>query len=96
MDLASELAKKFEENMRELIEREKKEPSFLSQEGFDNCKDRAKAAIDMAAEPVTATLAYAIAVHREKEHKDNTIEEQSVLLAQGADPEVGTRSWWNP
>ncbi len=95
MTLSEKLAEKFETEFTNVFEKEKQDKDYLNQEEFDTCKDRATAGIIAATEAVIVDLAYCIAVHREKEHKDNTIDEQASLLEAGADPEIGTMSWWN-
>ena len=95
MKLSKKLAEIFEEEFEKVFEKEKTDKDFLKQEDFSNCRERAQAGIEIAMENVISTLALTIALHREKEHGDNTIEEQASLLSAGADPEVSTRSWWN-
>lgn len=82
-----------------LKEREEREENFLNQKDFLDCRSRIQAWIDMAIEESRELMsiepAYAAALHREKDHGDNTIEEQASLLEAGADPEISTKAWWN-
>jgi len=95
MKLSKYLADKFEAEFEAIYEKEKMDKDFLSQEQFDSCIDRAKAGVALATESLINDLAYAIAVHREKEHSEDTLEEQAVLLAAGAEPEIGTLGFWS-
>lgn len=95
MKLSKYLAEIFEEEFEFIFQKEKSDNEFLNHEEFEACRDRAKKAIDLATEKVVNTLALSIAAHREKDHGDNTIAEQAVLLDAGADPEIGTMSFWN-
>lgn len=95
MKLSKYLADKFEKEFEAIFEKEKMDKEFLSQEMFDSCLERAEVGINLATEGIKHDLAYMIAVHREKEHGDNTFDEQSSLLEAGADPVVGTMSFWN-
>jgi hypothetical protein len=95
MKLSKKLAKKFETEFEKVFEKEKAEKDFLKQGDFQSCRDRAAAGIIKAIEPIITDLGYCIAVHREKEHGDDTLGEQVILLEDGADPEMGTMSWWN-
>ena len=88
-----------EAKLDEYFEKEKAEKGFLPQEDFDSCYDRAMAWIEMSYEDskdlMAADAGYAIAVNRENDHGDDTMEEQAKLLAAGANPEVGTMAFWN-
>lgn len=95
MKLSKYLADKFEKEFEAIFEKEKMDKNFLSQEQFKSCLERAEAGINLATEGIKHDLAYIIAVHREKEHGDDTFSEQAVLLEAGADAEIGTMSWWN-
>lgn len=95
MRLSHYLAQKFEKEFDSVFEKEKMDKDFLSQEHFESCMDRASAGIELATEGIKADLAYMIAVHREKEHGDNTMDEQASLLKAGADPEITASTWWN-
>lgn len=79
--------------------REEAESDFLNQKDFPDCRSRMQAWIDMAIEEARPLMSiepgYVATLHREKEHGDDTMEEQSALLKAGADPEIGTISWWN-
>ena len=95
MKLAKYLAEIFEEELQNVIEKEKLEKEFLAHEDFESCRERAAAGVEIAAEKVINTLGYSIAIHREKEHGEDTMEEQVALLSAGAEAEVGTRAWWS-
>jgi len=95
MKLSKYLADKFEAEFEAIYQKEKIDVEFLSQDKFSSCLERAKAGIELATEAITNDLAYAIAVHREKDHSEDTLEEQAVLLAVGAEPEIGTLGFWS-
>jgi len=95
MKLSKYLAEKFEFEFEKIFNEEKLDKDFLSQEQFGSCFSRASAGIELATEGIKADLAYAIAVHREKEHGDDTTDEQTSLLETGADPEIGVMSFWS-
>lgn len=95
MKLSKYLADKFEAEFEKIFEQEKMDKDFLSQEQFYSCLDRAEEGILLATEGIKIDLGYMIACHREKEHGDDTMEEQASLLEAGADPEVGSLAWWN-
>jgi len=95
MKLSKALADKFEKKFEGVFQKEKAEKDFLKQEDFVTCRDRAAAGIIAAVESVITDLGYVIAMHREKEHGDDTLEEQASLLSAGADPEIGTMSFWS-
>lgn len=85
--------------LNELFEKEKSDPEFLNQNDFPDCKSRAMAWLEMAFEESKNDMAndagLVIAVHREIDHSDNTLEEQTALLEAGADPEISATAWWN-
>jgi len=93
--LAKRLAKKTEDRLYEIAVRELVEDDFLNQKDYVCCRDRAKHAMQLAIEPAIEDLGYAIAVSREVEYKEDTLEEQASLLSAGADPEIGTLGFWN-
>lgn len=93
--LSQILAKKFEEEFDKVFEAEKADKTMLPKENFESSIDRAKAGIDLATDRIVKDLAYVIALHREEIHKEDTTEEQASLLADGADPEMGTMSFWS-
>jgi len=95
MKLSKYLAGKFEKEFDAIFEKEKIDKEFLSQEQFSSCLERASAGIDLATDGIKADLAYIIALHREKEHGENTMDEQASLLEAGADPEISVQTWWN-
>lgn len=95
MKLSKALAEKFEAEFEKVFEKEKSDKEFLKQEDFASCKDRASEGILEAVNPLIIDLGYAIAIHREKEHNDDTLAEQAELLKAGADPEMGTMSFWS-
>lgn len=95
MTLAKFLSEIFETEIQAVIDKEKVEKDFLKQEDFYCCRDRAEEGVSLAMQKVIDTLGLAIAVHREKEHGDDTMAEQATLLQAGAEPEVATRAWWN-
>ena len=95
MKLSKALANKFEAEFEKVFEKEKADKNYLKQDEFVSCRDRAAAGIIEAVEAVINDLGYCIAIHREREHGDNTTEEQVSLLSAGADPEMGALSWWS-
>ena len=95
MKLTKALAEKFESEFEKVFEKEKADKDFLKQEDFSSCRERAEAGIIIAIQAVINDLGYSIAIHREKEHGDDTKAEQAALLESGANPEMGTMSWWN-
>ena len=95
MKLSKYLAEKFEKEFDAIFEKEKIDKEFLSQEQFGSCLERASAGIDLATEGIKHDLAYMIALHREKEHGENTMDEQAALLKAGADPSIGVMSFWS-
>ena len=95
MKLSKYLAEIFEEEFDQVFIKEKTDSEFLNQDQFKSCFDRAKAAIDLSTDKMINTLALMIALHREKEHLENTLDEQAALLSAGADPSIGVMSFWS-
>ncbi len=99
MTLSEKVGSKFVNKLEELFQKEKVDKDFLSQENYNSCFERAMDWIQMAFDDTKKEMAtdaaLPIAVHREDDHKDNTIDEQANLLEAGADPEMGAKSWWN-
>lgn len=99
MKLSHFIAKQFEDELERLFQKEKTEPDFMHQDNYESCKERAMDWLETAfygmVEQASNDVGYSIAVHREKEHGDDTMEEQAALLAAGADAEVSTRAWWS-
>jgi len=94
-ELAHELAKQFEKDFYKVAIRELNEEDFLNKKDFPDARSRAAAGVVEAAKGTIDTLGLAIAVSYEVKDGDDTTEEQASLLKAEADPEVGTRSWWN-
>lgn len=98
MTFSQRIAKHFEEKLEYYFKKEQIDPELLSQEQFDSCYARAMAWIEMSfkesKEAMATDAGYTIAVHRETDHKEDTMEEQAKLLDEGADPELSTRSFW--
>lgn len=95
-ELAHELAKQFEEDLySKVLVREIEEEDFLNKRDFNSARERAAKGVQIAAEGVIDTLALATAISYEIKDGEDTTQEQAELLSAGADPEVGTRSWWN-
>lgn len=89
------LTEQFRDDLTKVIEKEVKE-NHLPQGKFSSCLERASAGIDEATKGVKKTLALAIALHREKEHGEDTMEEQAVLLAdESTSATIGTLGYWN-
>lgn len=99
MKLSKMMAKKFEGKLDEYFEKEKVDPALFPQENYGSCFERAMDWIVKSFEDSKDSMAtdagYAIALNREEQHGDDTINEQSKLLNSGADPEIGTMTFWN-
>lgn len=95
MHLEEVLAKRFKAEFKKIFDKEKVEKAYLNQDDFPDCESRAREAIEIASELVIKDLGYCIAVHREKEHGEDTMAEQASLLEAGADPEIGVRGFWS-
>lgn len=89
------MTEKFRKSFDEMRDKEEKVADFLNQKDFLSCEARATKALLIVIEPLIKDLGYAIAVNREKDHSDDTMEEQARLLEQGADPEMGVMGFWN-
>ena len=97
LDLAKELAMRFEEDLKALMEKETAEPEYFNQKDFKKCEDRADKAIKLVTKRSSKILALAIAKHREDKHGENTLDEQASLMNSlaPADVEVGIQAWWS-
>lgn len=97
MKLSHELAKIFEREFDIVFEKEKADKDFLKQEDFSSCRERAEAGIKIAIGSAINTLGLTIAIHEEKEHGLDTLDEQAKLMTEMIpdDIEVGTREFWN-
>jgi hypothetical protein len=97
LDLCAELATRFEEDLKALMNKEVAEMEFLNQKDFKKCEDRADKFLKLATKRVSKILALGIAKHREDKHGEDTLEEQASLMA-GLEPddvEVGVMGWWS-
>ena len=99
MKLSKVIAKRFEDKLEEYFQKEKIDKDFLSAEQYNSCLERAMAWIQMSFDETKDSMAtdaaYPMAVHREKDHGEETLEEQASLLSAGADPEMGTMAFWS-
>jgi len=95
--LVNVLVKSFKKGIKAVLLREEKEPGYLAQNQFESCMDRAKAIIMEAINKPLHILALAIALHREKFHKESHLKEKADLSRQMTAKEVkiSARGFWN-
>jgi len=94
--LSKNLAKAFYKGIKKVLLRENNEAGYLSQDQFDSCLSRAKAIILEAISGPMHMLALAIAVHREKFHKESHLKEKIEISRQMSktDVKIASRGWW--
>lgn len=89
------------EDMMKVFIREMEEPDYLNQKEFSDsktpCLARAIAGIDESTKRAKNTLGLAIALSREAEYNDDTMDEQAALLASedGISADVAQMGFWN-
>lgn len=96
MKLSHELAKVFEEEFENVMQKEIDNPDYLPQEDFETCLDRAIAMTSAAMVVPNRMLGVAIAVHRHDKHGDDTAKEIGEV-AEGLTTEqleAATMGWW--
>lgn len=96
MQLAKELAKILEEDLRDIFQGEIADPDYFPQDDFIDCRERAEAMWAAASVDAVKVLAAAIANHRMEKHKENrrveVLEATDGLTAERI--EVSERGWW--
>lgn len=96
-DLAHEVAKRFERDLRATLKKEEAQDEYLPQEDFKTCGDRGDAIIFLSLFGARRLMQLAIAHHEIGDHGlDMFIQERDITAALEDDQTnaVAARSWW--